>query len=108
MSMKSLTRLGTIERSPAYGTGRRDSLAPIGRGTRPQVQSRQRRSARNFPQGAAARAAPTFSRHRDQVRLTGAADAAAPQSPLTLEVTFGALPAPSDTASVVRVQVRPP
>jgi hypothetical protein len=34
--------------------------------------------------------------------------AAAPQSPVTLEVTLGALPGPSDTASVVRVQVRPP
>jgi hypothetical protein len=46
------------------------------------------------------------------VRLIGAADGRAPtglvppaHSPLTLDVTFGGLPAPCDTVSVVRVQV---
>jgi hypothetical protein len=36
------------------------------------------------------------------------AAAAGPQSPLTLVVTFGGLPGPSETLCVVRVQVRPP
>ena len=45
-----------------------------------------------------------------QVRLTGPLDGAGddPHSPLTFDVTFGGLPAPCETTSVVRVQVAPP
>lgn len=54
-------------------------------------------------------------RSSDQVRLIGAelgagctGAAAAPQLPDTVVVTLGGLPAPCDTASVVRVQVELP
>ena len=45
-----------------------------------------------------------------QVRFRGPPEGAAgvPHWPLTLEVTLGALPAPCETTSVVRVQVLPP
>jgi hypothetical protein len=48
-------------------------------------------------------------RPQDQARLTGlGAAAAGPHWPVTFDVTFGGLPAPWETTSVVRVQVAPP
>jgi hypothetical protein len=46
----------------------------------------------------------------DQVRLTGPLGVCgeSPHWPLTVDVTFGGLPAPCDTICVVRVQVAPP
>ena len=57
------------------------------------------------PRRAKQRAIRSESAFRAAVRAAGAAP---PQSPLTFVVTFGALPGPCETTSVVRVQVAAP
>src|SRR6185437_8672312 len=100
MSMKSLTRLGTV------GALRRMELGATNLRRFDAAPSRERANANpgsNFPIDS-----DGSHRCRVQVRLTcpaGTPGAAAPQSPVALEVTFGGLPTPCETASVVRVQV---